>query len=150
MKTNQQRKIKGEEIVDNMMQRTKNLIDNINVTPIDNVIFERKGYIDPFQRENIRIDDFDTIDKLAVLEYESECCQKREVNEISISQENEPHEFNIDIREYDNFILKIDNLVISDQKMLSQLRDNLLYLECKVPLFKRKDETNGVYYDTFK
>ncbi len=146
----QQRKIKGEEIVNTMMDRTKKVIDNIKVTPIDNVMFDRQTYLDPFQREKVNFEDFETIDKIAVLEYESKCCPKKEDNEISITQDNEPHEYNIDIREYDNLILKIDNLIISEQKILSQLRDYLLYLECKVPLFKTKEDSNGVYYDTFK
>ena len=140
------RKIKGEEIVDNMLAKTRKLIDNINVTPIDNMI--RHNYIDPFQREKVAIEDFETIDKIAVLEYDCNPCPKKEENEVSISQENDFQELNIDIREYDNFILKIDNFVISEQKILNQLRDNLLYLECKVPLFK--NESDGVYYDTFK
>jgi hypothetical protein len=55
--------------------------------------------------------------------------------------------------------LKIEDVIVTDDKILSKLKDNLLYLECKVPLFKTdsnntnkeaNNNENGVFYDTFK
>ena len=32
--------------------------------------------------------------------------------------------------------MKIDNITITEEKTYKQLKENLIYLECKVPLFK--------------
>jgi hypothetical protein len=97
------------------------------------------------------------LDKLDVLEYDTEMAVHNNDNRgnynISISQDTiEKADFNIDMKDYDNFILKIEDLIVTDDKVLSKLKDN-------VPLFKAdsnntnkeaNNNENGVFYDTFK
>lgn len=49
----------------------------------------------------------------------------------------------INIKAYENIVMKIDNVTITEEKTLKQLKENLIYLECKVPLFKVDKKTNN-------
>jgi hypothetical protein len=120
-------------------------------------------YVIPFQNNlhpQKKDDYLDTLDKLDVLEYDTEMGVNNNDHRGDYNKDTiEKEDFNIDMKDYDNFILKIEDLIVTDDKMLSKLKDNLLYLECKVPLFKAdKNKTNkeannnenGVFDDTFK
>ena len=48
----------------------------------------------------------------------------------------------VELRNIDNFILKIEELNIKNPKVLSQLKENIIYIECKVPLFKMDQVVN--------
>jgi len=102
------------------------------------------------------------LERAELLEYSTELQNdKIKKNEISFSNLNESisnqadtDKGNINIREYENIVMKIDNIIITEDKALKILKENLIYLECKVPLFKaeRKNspEVNNIFYDTFK
>ena len=100
------------------------------------------------------------LDQVDLLEYSTELNPEKKNNELSFSHLNESNsndtennKGNINIRDYENIVLKIDNISISEEKTLKLLKDNLLYLECKVPLFKvdnKKDSLTNIFYDTFK
>ena len=95
--------------------------------------------------------------------------------ENSINISNSDRENKINIKDYENIVMKIDNITITEEKTFKQLKENLIYLECKVPLFKvdrkikKSNEENknqkqnqnkeeeqmipekeNIFYDTFK
>ena len=102
------------------------------------------------------------LERADLLEYSTEFNKEKiKNNEISFSNLNESvsnntdgEKGNINIRDYENIVMKIDNILITEEKTLKILKDNLIYLECKVPLFKveRKNEpdVHNIFYDTFK
>jgi len=102
------------------------------------------------------------LERAELLEYSTEINpEKAKKNEISFSNLNESLSYhtdvnkgNINIKDYENIVMKIDNILITEEKSLKFLKENLIYLECKVPLFKaeRKNtlDVNNVFYDTFK
>jgi hypothetical protein len=159
--------------VDGIMEKTKGILNRIDSNlygdkvPIILPEPSNNAYVNPFQAtgNNMKKEDYlDTLDKLDVLEYETEFMHqygehnnKNDVN-ISASQETiEREDFNIDMKDYDNFILKIEDLIITDDKTLGLFKNVPLYLECRVPLFKINSGTiepgcnpNSIYYDTFK
>jgi hypothetical protein len=63
-------------------------------------------------------------------------------NSINIS--NSDKENKINIKDYENIVMKIDNITITEEKTYKQLKENLIYLECKVPLFKVEKKTSFV------
>ncbi len=102
------------------------------------------------------------LERAELLEYSTELNNdKNKKNDISfsnlnesISNNTEADKGNINIRDYENIVLKIDNIVITEEKSFKLLKENLIYLECKVPLFKaeRKNapDIDNIFYDTFK
>ena len=150
---------KKTDKIDSVYEKGKKLMEKINSNLYD-ISNKPKydNYINPFEAaQKIKDEEFDTIDKIDILEYDYEFLKKEEQIEKSISQDEESDVHNIDMKDYDNFIFKIEDLIISDHKTLNLFKDNLLYLECRVPLFKIDNNTNnneknlnGVFYDTFK
>jgi len=53
----------------------------------------------------------------------------------------------VELRNIDNFILKIEELKIQNPKIMAQLKENIIYIECKVPLFKMDHQTVNVTTD---
>ena len=54
----------------------------------------------------------------------------------------------MDIRDYDNFVMKLINLTVLDVELAHKVsKQGILCIECKIPLFK---QDNGVVYDSFK
>lgn len=102
------------------------------------------------------------LERAELLEYSTEMNpEKDKKNEISFSNLNDSlsnhadaNKGNINIKDYENIVLKIDNILVTEEKSLKMLKENLIYLECKVPLFKaeRKNtpNVNNIFYDTFK
>lgn len=102
------------------------------------------------------------LERAELLEYSTELHnEKAKKNEISFSNLNDSlsnhadaEKGNINIKDYENIVMKIDNITITDEKSIKTLKENLIYLECKVPLFKaeRKNapDVNNIFYDTFK
>jgi hypothetical protein len=154
------------EKMDGIIERTKGAIERINNNiygeikhPLATANQINNAYKHPFH-ENYKEEVMDTIDRLDVLEYDTDLFQNDVKNrsDISISQDNyeRGEDFNIDMKDYDNFIIKIEDLVITDDKVLGKLRDSLLCIEFKVPLYKSESKLNepgnqaGIFYDTFK
>jgi hypothetical protein len=148
--------------LDNVLERGKKFLDfmssnlyesNLKLTQTKDL----KGnlYSNPFS--TVKKEDhehMDTLDRIELLEYSQELSNHKQ-NEMkdSISISNESNFNNIgsntvNIKDYDNFILKIEDLSILDQKVFADTKQNLTYIECKVPLFKA-DEMS-LFYDTFK
>jgi hypothetical protein len=141
-----------EEKVDGIMGRTKDLVNRINnnlYSEIPVTIPTQKTYVNPFVASNEEY--LDTLDKLNVLEYDIETIEERN---LSMSDDTVDREdLAIDIKHYDTLILKIEDLVMTDDRTLGQFKNNLLYIECRVPLFKAERTAIGntdVFYDTFK
>ena len=144
-------------------------IYDTNLKMSNNTNYPRTGikdnlYTNPFSTVKKEIDEceeMDTLDRIELLEYSQEFKftkdKLKEKDSISISNDsnffsNNHNEMNI--KDYDNFILKIEDLSILDEKVLNQLKQNLIYIECRVPLFKSDDMNNDIntplFYDTFK
>jgi hypothetical protein len=147
--------------VEGIMEKTKGLLSRIENNLYGEkvpIVLENQGtYFNPFQASQNKKEEYlNTLDRLDVLEYDTEIVPTvKPVDNISASEDTiEREDFNIDMKDYDNFILKIEDLIITDEKTLNLFKNNLLYLEFKVPLFKldTHDPSNpsGVYYDTFK
>lgn len=105
--------------------------------------------------------DYDMLDRAHLMEYSTEFNnnQNKENNSFSnlndsVSNTTEKETGDINIREYENIVLKIDNISIIEEKTLKILKENLIYIECKVPLFKSEqkndEESQNIFYDTFK
>jgi hypothetical protein len=102
------------------------------------------------------------LERAELMEYSTEFNnEKGKKNEISFSNLNESlsnhadaEKGNINIKDYENIVMKIDNVAITEEKSLKNLKENLIYLECKVPLFKAETKNaldiNNIFYDTFK
>jgi len=155
--------------IDNIIEKGKNLIEKLN----NNIVYAQPNslYLNPFSKVGVIDDDeynnLDTLDKIGLLEYSGadfNSDDKQAFKKDSISESDQMsflNDININIKEFDNFILKIEDLKIQDSNILSSLNQNLVYVECRVPLFhveKCQDVDQGrnlnpidnLYYDTFK
>lgn len=138
-----------ETKIENILEKGKKLENFINSIYDNNLVIPQE--LNPFNIKTSREpqNDFDTLDKIELLEYSREMemnTKEDKDREISQSNDTEQSERNFNIKDYDNFIFKIETLKISDEKTFKVLKDDLLYLECKVPLYANE----GIYHDTFK
>jgi hypothetical protein len=146
---------KGRKILDYFNTNLYESTMNINSSPL---LPADKNYSNPFTTgKNLAGHEFDTLDRVELLHYSisSKLGEKdnydKERHEISQSEQSiiEGGNNNLNFRDFDNFILKIEDLIILDEKTLSNLNKNgLVYIECKVPLFKGQEAQ--MFYDTFK
>ena len=155
--------------IDNIIEKGKNLIEKLN----NKIVYAQPNsfYLNPFSKVgNIDDDEYNnlnTLDKIELLEYSGadfNSDDKQVIKKDSISESDQMsflNDININIKEYDNFILKIEDLKIQDTNILSGLNQNLIYVECRVPLFsvegcqdvdqgRNLNPLNNLYYDTFK
>lgn len=161
-----------ESKIDGILERSKKLKELMNTSLFDKPIITKIpnkdiiGYINPFHTEKKESEDrLTTLEKIELLEYSGEFNFKydnkhnKDNNDISMSRDsNLKNMDDIDIKDYDNFVFKIEDLVLFDEKIITSLKNNLLYLECRVPLFKNTgkeqinivDNQEGIFYDTFK
>jgi hypothetical protein len=157
-KTGKNKPQPGETKIENIWEKGKKLEKFLN-SIYDNNINEGAGnlYMNPFStvKKVDEDDQLDTLDKIGLLEYSQEF-DKNYNNQYhqhndSISESIESGLINngvVDIKDYDNFILKIEDLSFTDEKILNKIKSDVLYIECKVPLFK-KDRAE-LFYDVFK
>lgn len=152
---------KGRKILDyfntNLYESSTGM--NINSSPL---LPADKNYTNPFTSgkniKNIDQNEFDTLDRVELLQYSmssnlGQNDKERERHEISQSEESIYEGGNrngtLNFRDFDNFILKIEDLIILDDKTLTNISKNgLVYIECRVPLFRGQDVQ--MFYDTFK
>lgn len=165
-------KLEKEQQFNHILNKGKKLIDKIN-----NNLYEKEEvstfkvnnnfdnpYINPFQ--NVIDDDQEAtknthnlFDKIELMNYSVEdiATKNLETEEAdeqysNISKQTLLNE-NINIKDYNNFDIKILNFEVFNKKyfsnFLNNIKTSILCLECKVPLFKTEN-TNNVFYDTFK
>jgi len=150
--------------IENIIERGKSLMDKLN----NNISGSQPEcfYLNPFSAKLGNInedvnDNLDTLDQIELLEYSrADIIPNEKPNRkdsISDSEQiSDIQELNMNIRDYDNFILKIEDLKIISTNILSKINSqNLIYIECKVPLFKideqgDKNTETKMFYDTFK
>ena len=117
------------------------LKEGINTQPVP---VKTDNYINPFA-----VDDNDSInleDKVGLYEYSLQT--DRSISAVSSPSEstNQLKEFNL--KEYDNFVLKVEELKLLDYKQSAALNGNIIYIECKVPILS--NEAGEIYHDTYK
>lgn len=158
-----------ESMLDNIIERTKkamNIVNN-NLYGLENINRPTQGvnsYKNPFASEgydnNLDKEIDNTLDRINLLEYSHESRTERKITETMTEDDSSIDKINdLDLKNYDNFILKIEDLYIIDERLLKNNKNNPLYLECRVPLLKNENQVQNevlnnqkynLFYDTFK
>ena len=142
-----------EDKFENLINKAKHYMDKV-----ENYLYgDDNRYINPNDKRNASPkrnnlnnknnhdeDKLNSLDNIDLLEYSQNLKSSiTDLDEKSIvvedkKQNNENKQ--MDIRNIDNFLFKIEELTIKNPKIFSQLKDNIIYLECKVPLFKMEQK----------
>lgn len=129
--------------LDDVLEKGKKILDYFN-----NNNHQEITYQNPFTLKAPE-DEVDSIDRINLLEYsllgneEKKKVEKNEISDYEVSDHYEGRNSVFNIKDFNNFIFKIEDLVLQNDKY----KKDLLYIECKVPLFP----SNGkLIYDTFK
>jgi len=132
---------KAKPALDDVLEKGKKILDYLNDRNYQEVPYEN-----PFTLK-AKEDEVDSIDRINLLEYslmENKIQKVVEKNEISDFEESHHYNSPISIKDFNNLIFKIEDLIMNDK--FSNKKD-LLYIECKVPLFLANGQ---LIYDTFK
>jgi hypothetical protein len=132
---------KAKPALDDVLEKGKKILDYLNDRN-----FQEVPYENPFTLK-ANEDEVNSIDRINLLEYSlmENVNKKVEKNEISDFEESIHYNNPMCIKDFSNLIFKIEDFVLQNDKILN--KKDLLYIECKVPLFL----ANGkLIYDTFK
>ncbi len=155
-------------IIDNIIERGRKAVNMINSNLYGDDVLPKQtqvltSYRNPFASDKLdrgaNIDN--TLDRINLLEYSHESKLTVKETETITDEESSLDKINdFDLKNYDNFILKIEDLVMIDETILKNRKDNPLYLECRVPLLKNESHNahneilsnpnNNLFFDTFK
>lgn len=166
--TNNKNTVAKISIIDNIIERGRKAVNmiNSNLYGDDNVHKQTQvitSYRNPFSSDKVdRGGDIDnTLDRINLLEYSHESKHTVKETETITDEESSIDKINdFDLKNYDNFILKIEDLIIIEEKLLKNKKDSPMFLECRVPLLKNESyKTNNeiltnqyynLFFDTFK